>query len=125
MTTNVIFVNELSELALLSEGPTISAYNSKATRIKQLKWKDTESKIHIRRHARSGRKHTTTIQGLPSILDMSKIVKALKKSSDCGGSIITDPEFGDIIQLTGDQREKVLAYLLDQGICHKNQVVVH
>lgn len=122
--TNIVFANELSELALLSDVTTISAYNTTTTG-KKSKRKELDSKIHIRRQARSGRKCMTTIQGLHAGLDLNRIAKALKKSLECGGSVVNDPDFGDIILLSGDHGEKVLSYFMSQGICRKDQVIIH
>eukprot|EP01036_Dinobryon_divergens_P024136 gene24136-32553_t len=121
--TNIVFANELSELALLSDVPTISAYNT--TTGKKSKRKELDSKIHIRRQARSGRKCMTTIQGLHADLDLNRIAKALKKSLECGGSVVNDPDFGDIILLSGDHAENVLSYFVSQGISRKDQIVIH
>ena len=43
--------------------------------------------------------HTT--QGLADDLDMLKIAKALKKTFKCNGCINIDPEYGEILQLSG------------------------
>ena len=125
--TNIVFANELSELALLSDVTTISAYNNttNSTKGKKSKRKELDSKIHIRRQARSGRKCMTTIQGLHADLDLNRIAKALKKSLECGGSVVNDPDFGDIILLSGDHAENVLLYFVSQGICRKDQLVIH
>ena len=44
--------------------------------------------------------HTTT-QGLPNDLDMLKISKALKKTLNCNGCTGIDPDYGEILQLSG------------------------
>jgi translation initiation factor 1 len=36
-------------------------------------------------------------------IDKKKIVKALKGQLSCNGSINEDPEFGEVIQVQGDQ----------------------
>jgi translation initiation factor 1 len=126
MMTNIVFANELSELALLSDAPTISAYNTtNSTTGKKSKQKESDNKIHIRTQARSGRKCMTTIQGLHADLDLNRVAKALKKSLECGGSVVTDADFGDIVLLSGNQGEKVLSYFVSQGICRKDQIVIH
>lgn len=124
---NIVFANELSEHALLvSDVPTISAYNNtNSTTGKTTKTKDLDNRVHIRRQARSGRKYMTTIQGLHADLDLNRIAKSLKKAFECGGSVITDPEFGEIILLSGDHEENVLLYFVSKGICRKDQIVIH
>jgi len=86
--------------------------------------KDT-SKIHIRVQQRNGRKCITTVQGLADDLDMLKIAKALKKTFKCNGCINIDPEYGEILQLSGDQRTNVKDFFVDQEVCHEDQIVIH
>jgi len=74
---------------------------------------------------RNGRKCITIIQGLASDLDSEKIAKYLKKTFKCNGSITDDVEYGNIIQLSGDQRANVRRFFIDQEICHEDQIVVH
>lgn len=83
------------------------------------------SKIHIRVQQRSGRKCITTVQGLQDDLDLEKIIRALKKTFKCNGSVTVDPELGEIIQLSGDQRTNVRAFFIDQEVCHEDQIVIH
>lgn len=74
---------------------------------------------------RSGRKSITTVQGLADDLDTHRITKALKKTFKCNGSVTNDPELGEVIQLSGDQRTNVREFLVDQEICHDDQIVIH
>lgn len=83
------------------------------------------SKIHIRMQQRSGRKCITTVEGLADDLDLLKITKALKKTFKCNGSVNQDPELGEIIQLSGDQRTNVREFFVDQEVCHEDQIVIH
>lgn len=86
--------------------------------------KDT-SKIHVRVQQRSGRKSITTIEGLAGDLDVHKIAKYLKKTFQCNGSVTVDPEHGEILQLSGDQRTNVREFFIGQEICHDDQIVIH
>ena len=36
-----------------------------------------------------------------------------------------DEDDGEVIQLSGDQRTNVMEFLVDQEICHKDDVVLH
>lgn len=81
--------------------------------------------IHIRVQKRTGKKTLTTIQGLPEELDFKKIVKAFKKEFCCNGTIVDDDELGKIIQLTGDQRESVSKFLIEEGISTKGSIKIH
>lgn len=83
------------------------------------------SKIHVRVQQRNGRKCITTIQGLADDLDAKKITRALKKTFQCNGTVNMDSELGEIIQLSGDQRKNVREFLVDQEVCHEDQIVIH
>ncbi|KAF2129903.1 eukaryotic translation initiation factor SUI1 [Dothidotthia symphoricarpi CBS 119687] len=70
--------------------------------------------IHIRIQQRNGRKTLTTVQGLPKKFDQKKILKVIKKQFACNGTIVTDTEMGEVIQLQGDQRKDVQDFLTDK-----------
>ncbi|KIR28713.1 translation initiation factor SUI1 [Cryptococcus deuterogattii 99/473] len=87
-------------------------------------------KIHIRLQQRNGRKTLTTVQGIPSKYNHSKILKAMKKEFACNGTVVK-PEVdsgeeespapvaknhGDVLQLQGDQRVAAKQFLIDSGI---------
>ncbi|KAI8612306.1 translation initiation factor SUI1 [Chytriomyces sp. MP71] len=81
--------------------------------------------IHIRIQQRNGRKTLTTVQGLADEIDPKKVLKAFKKDFACNGNIIEDEEHGECIQLQGDQRSKVLQFLVEQDISTKDKIKVH
>lgn len=81
--------------------------------------------VHIRVQQRRANSYITTAAGLSSRLDHKAILRALKHTLHCNGSITKDPEHGDIIQLSGDQREHIKSFLIDEGICEKNQIITH
>ena len=83
------------------------------------------SKIHIRVQQRNGRKCITTIQGLADDLDIKKIARAMKKTFQCNGSVSADEEHGEIAQFSGDQRTNISKFLVEQEICHSDQIVIH
>ncbi|KAF8631425.1 hypothetical protein AX17_005102 [Amanita inopinata Kibby_2008] len=80
--------------------------------------------IHIRIQQRNGRKTLTTLQGLPKQYDSKKLLKAFKKEFACNGTLVDDPELGQVIQLQGDQRAKISNFLIENGI-DKATVKVH
>jgi len=82
-------------------------------------------KIHVRMQQRNGRKCITTIQGLADDLDIKLIARALKKTFQCNGSITQDPELGEILQLSGDQRANVRQFFIDEEVCYEDQIVIH
>ncbi|KAI0093870.1 eukaryotic translation initiation factor 1 [Irpex rosettiformis] len=72
--------------------------------------------IHVRVQQRNGRKTLTTLQGLPKEYDAKKLLKAFKKEFACNGTLVDDEEAGQVIQLQGDQRQKISAFLVEEGI---------
>ncbi|KAF2021726.1 eukaryotic translation initiation factor SUI1 [Aaosphaeria arxii CBS 175.79] len=78
------------------------------------KTKQTQNYIHIRIQQRNGRKTLTTVQGLPKKFDQKKILKVIKKQFACNGTIVTDTEMGEVIQLQGDQRKDVQEFLTNK-----------
>lgn len=82
-------------------------------------------KVHVRVQQRNNRKCITTVAGLADDLDVKRICKAFKKNFSCNGALQTDEEVGEVIQLSGDQRTNVMEFLVDQEICHKDEIVLH
>ncbi|KAM3286999.1 protein translation factor SUI1 [Capsicum chacoense] len=72
----------------------------------------TKDYVHIRIQQRNGRKSLTTVQGLKKEFSYSKILKDLKKEFCCNGTVVQDPELGQVIQLQGDQRKNVSTFLV-------------
>ncbi|THX54941.1 hypothetical protein D6D06_05222 [Aureobasidium pullulans] len=80
----------------------------------EIKQSNQSSYIHIRIQQRNGRKTLTTVQGLPKKFDQKKILKVIKKAFACNGTIVSDTEMGEVIQLQGDQRKDVQEFLCDK-----------
>jgi len=80
--------------------------------------------IHIRIQQRNGRKTLTTLQGLPKQYDPKKVLKAFKKEFACNGTVVDDVEAGQVIQLQGDQRQKIFSFLVEAEI-PKATIKVH
>ena len=77
----------------------------------------TEDYIHIRIQQRNGRKTlTTTVQGIADDYNKKKLVKAFKKKFACNGTVIEHPEYGEVIQLQGDQRKNIRQLLIETGL---------
>uniref|UniRef100_A0A4W3GEU2 Eukaryotic translation initiation factor 1-like n=1 Tax=Callorhinchus milii TaxID=7868 RepID=A0A4W3GEU2_CALMI len=85
----------------------------------------TEDYIHIRIQQRNGRKTLTTVQGIANDYDKKKLVKAFKKKFACNGTVIEHPEYGEVIQLQGDQRKNIYTFLVEVGIVKEEQLKVH
>jgi len=86
---------------------------------------NSDSLIHIRIQQRNGRKTLTTVQGIAEKFDKKRIVKALKKQFACNGTVIEHPEYGEVIQLQGDQRAHVQSFLLENGLGQKETLKIH
>ncbi|KAK2588850.1 hypothetical protein KPH14_001719 [Odynerus spinipes] len=78
--------------------------------------------VHIRIQQRNGRKTLTTVQGLSSEYDLRKIVRACKKEFACNGTVIEHPEYGEVLQLQGDQRENICQWLTKSGLAKPDQL---
>ncbi|KAF5303348.1 hypothetical protein FQR65_LT08261 [Abscondita terminalis] len=78
--------------------------------------------VHIRIQQRNGRKTLTTVQGLSSDYDLRKIVRACKKEFACNGTVIEHPEYGEVLQLQGDQRENICQWLTKAGLAKPDQL---
>ncbi|XP_056662259.1 eukaryotic translation initiation factor 1-like [Monodelphis domestica] len=85
----------------------------------------TEDCIHIRIQQRNGRKTLTTVQGIADDYDKKKLAKAFKKKFACNGTVIEYPEYGEVIQLQGDQRKNTCQFLLEIGLAKDDQLKVH
>lgn len=81
--------------------------------------------IHIRIQQRNGRKTLTTVQGINPDYDFKKIVKACKKEFACNGTVVEHPEYGEIVQLQGDQRNLIKDFLKKVGIAKEGNIKVH
>lgn len=81
--------------------------------------------VHIRIQQRNGRKTLTTIQGLSEDYDLKKIVRACKKEFACNGTVVEHPEYGEVLQLQGDQRTKICDWLIKIKLVKPDQLKVH
>ena len=53
------------------------------------------------------------MQGIDAAVDYKKVLKAFKKEFCCNGTVVEDPEQGNVIQLQGDQRKNVSQFLIN------------
>ena len=97
--------------------------------------------IHIRIQQRSGKKTLTTVQvrflafvqlinlfylqGIGEEFDKKRLLRAFKKKFACNGTVVEHQEYGEVIQLQGDQRTHVSQFLTETGICQAEQLKVH
>ncbi|KAK9041687.1 hypothetical protein V6N11_016777 [Hibiscus sabdariffa] len=74
---------------------------------------------------RCSRKNLTTVQGLKKEFSYNKILKDLKKEFCCNGTVVQDPELGQVIQLQGDQRKNASTFLVQAGVVKKDNIKIH
>ena len=84
-----------------------------------------QNKVHIRIQQRNGRKTITTLQGIEEKYDQKKLAKAFKKEFNCNGTVVEDEQYGEVIQLSGDQRKNIQQFLVDAKICKADSLVIH
>lgn len=84
-----------------------------------------DTQINIRVQKRNGRKTITTLEGLSDQYDKEKMIKVLKKTWGCNGTIINDPKLGNILQLQGDQRIKLKEFLISERVADSSQIWIH
>ncbi|ELU11301.1 hypothetical protein CAPTEDRAFT_160473 [Capitella teleta] len=85
----------------------------------------TDGYVHIRIQQRNGRKTLTTVQGIKPEFDLKKIVKVAKKEFACNGTVVEHPEYGEVIQLQGDQRQLISNFLKEVGLATTESIKVH
>ncbi|KAJ6233192.1 eukaryotic translation initiation factor eif1 [Anaeramoeba flamelloides] len=81
--------------------------------------------IHLRVKTRRGKKKITTIENLSSEFDLKMLIKVMRKKFCCSGSIVNDERLGEVIQLSGDQREAVAEFLIEEEITTKKGIKIH
>jgi translation initiation factor 1 len=85
---------------------------------------NNDQKIHLRCQMRNGKKSITIVEDLPEDLDLKKIVKYIKKKFQCNGSIKNVDE-KNIIQFSGDQRENIFNFFVENKIADAENIIVH
>jgi len=79
--------------------------------------------VTIQVQKRSGSKYHTSIVGLATDLDLEKIMAYLKKKYKCNRFISNDLKNGEVITLTGDQKENVYKFLVSEQIYKKDEIL--
>lgn len=91
----------------------------------KLSMNDDKEKIHIRYQQRNGKKGLTTITGLPLNVNFNKLLTKMKKKWSTGGNVVNDAEMGKIMQIQGDNRDKISLFLTEMKIVEKSQITIH
>lgn len=68
--------------------------------------------VHIRIQQRNGRKSLTTVQGLRKEFSYNKILKDLKKEFCCNGTVVQDPELGQVCVSTHSMENHLFLFYL-------------
>ena len=82
------------------------------------------SKVTISVEKRNGRKCITNVIGMAEDLDLKKILTYLKKTHSCNGSIIKDQIHGEVMSFSGDQKENIYNFLVNEEIYKKEDIIV-
>ncbi len=83
-----------------------------------------QSKVTISLEKRGGKGFITNVIGMAEDLDLNKILSYLKKKHNCSGSILKDKTYGEIMSFTGDQKENIYNFLINEEICEKEDIIV-
>jgi translation initiation factor 1 len=81
-------------------------------------------KVVIQVQRRNGRQCFTIVSDIAEDLDSHKMCRYLKKTLNCGGNILKDKELGEIMRLTGDQKQAVVDFFLEQEIYKGDEIIV-
>jgi translation initiation factor SUI1 len=82
------------------------------------------SKVTITLDKRGGKKCITNVIGMADDLDLHKILSYLKKKHNCSGSILKDDKYGEVMSFTGDQKENIYNFLINEEIYNKEDIIV-
>jgi translation initiation factor 1 len=83
-----------------------------------------EEKVTISVVKRNGRKCITSVIGMADDLDLKKISSYLKKTHNCNGTIVKDPVHGEVMTFSGDQKENIYNFLINEEIYKKEDIIV-
>jgi translation initiation factor 1 len=86
--------------------------------------------VHIRLQQRTGKKCITTIQGLDPYVEndkkkLERFISFVKKQLACNGSVLANETWGNVIQLTGDQRHAMVDFLITHFSIKKELIKLH
>lgn len=82
------------------------------------------SKVTIAVEKRNGKKCITNVIGMADDLDLKRILSYLKKKHNCNGSILKDEIHGEIMSFSGDQKENIYNFLINEEIYAKEDIII-
>uniref|UniRef100_A0A671DLN6 SUI1 domain-containing protein n=1 Tax=Rhinolophus ferrumequinum TaxID=59479 RepID=A0A671DLN6_RHIFE len=87
----------------------------------------TEDYTHIRIQQMDNQEGATltTVQRITDNFDKKELVKAFKKKFTCNGTVIEHPEYGEVMQLQGDQCKTICHFFINTGLAKDDQLKVH
>ena len=65
------------------------------------------------------------VDALHCLCSVCVCIIILHQEFACNGTVVQHPEYGEVIQLTGDQRNHIYEFLLQVGFCTKDQLKLH
>ena len=83
-----------------------------------------KSKLMISVQQRNNRQCITIISEIAEDLDLKKILKYFKKTYNCNGTILDDEKFGNVITLTGNQKDNVYNFFIAEEIYNKDNIII-
>lgn len=81
-------------------------------------------KVTISVEKRNGKKCITNVIDMADDLDLPRILSYLKKKYNCNGSILKDEKHGEIMSFTGDQKENIYNFLIQEEIYKKEDIII-
>ena len=82
-----------------------------------------QKEITISVNQRNGKKCKTNIYGWGEEYDLPKICSHFKKTYKCSGAVVENKDYGSVIELTGDNKKNVYEFLINEGICCKENII--
>ena len=82
------------------------------------------AKVTISVTSRNGKKCRTNVIGMANDLDLPKILSYLKNKYKCGGAILKDQKYGEILSFTGDQKENIYHFLVSEEIYPSQDILI-
>jgi len=82
------------------------------------------SKLTISVQQRNNRQCITIISEIAEDLDLKKLLKYFKKTYNCNGTILDDEKFGNVITLTGNQRDNVYNFFIAEELYNEDDIII-
>ena len=81
-------------------------------------------KVVIQVQRRNARQCFTIVSDIAEDLDVKKICRYLEKTLNCGGNVLNDTELGEIMRLTGDQKQEVIDFFIREEIYKADDIIL-